>query len=306
MLVFSPLVAAGTYRLEYKTRNLAIYATQPLGSNLTSTLERLDSRIDDLQMELGVYVDSRAEIRIVSDHKSYQSLALGKHKIVEFSDAFYNSKEQRIYIRNATEIAESYLQVLMHEYIHWYLENIFTHTPLWFHEGMATQYSGQMGFERYLLFLRYSFFGQQSDLFRMSYTYPQDRSQWDLFYLSSSMAVNYLRQKHETEWNNFWTLVSSQYRQGQVADFNTSFNMAFHTDLFSFHRQFQRHVKSLKIQYLIFSINGLLAIILPFILILAHYRKRRNMARLPDLPEPTDEDPEPPEEQQIIDEDTLP
>ncbi len=295
LLLFIPLTAADSYALIYKTRNLAIYATDPLGTGLQDTFNRLDSRIDELQMNLGIYVDARAEIRIVKDHKSYQQLALGKNKIVEFSNAFYSSREQRIYIRSATEIAESYLQVLMHEYIHWYLEKIFNHTPLWFHEGLATGYSGQMGFERYLLFLRYSFFGRHSDLFRMSYSYPENRSEWELFYLSSSMAVTYMRQKREKEWNSFWTLVSEQYRSGNKADFTHSFNRAFHSDLFSFHHQFRKYIKSLKVQYLIFSINGLLAMLLPFVLIAAHFRKRRRIATLPDLPEPVDEQDDPPE-----------
>lgn len=296
LLLGVPLTATDSYELKYKTNNLAIYATEPLGTNLQNTFNRLDTRIDDLQMELGIYVDSRVEIRIVKDHKSYQHLALGKNKIVEFSNAFYSSREQRIYIRSAAEIAESYLQVLMHEYIHWYLEKIFVHTPLWFHEGLATQYSGQMGFEKYLLFLQYSFFGKHSDLFRMSYSYPENRSEWDLFYLSSSMAVNYMRQKRAKDWNNFWSLVADQHRSGKKADFTLNFNQAFHSDLFSFHIQFRKYLRSLKIQYLIFSINGLLAMLLPFILIAAHFRKRRRMAKLPDLPEPVDEQDDPSEE----------
>ncbi len=290
LLTLAPLWGSDNYTLKFKTTHLAIYAAHDLHPSMQQTMAQLDTRIDDLQMELGIYVDNLAEIRIVKDHKSYQKLALGKNKIVEFSNAFYSSKEQRIYIRSDNEIAENYLSVLMHEYIHWYLEKVFNHTPLWFHEGLATQYSGQMGFERYLLFLRYSFFGKHSDLFRMSYSYPENRSEWDLFYLSSSMAVSYMRQKLDREWQSFWTLVSDKHRQGEKADFTSCFNLAYHRDLFSFHSQFRHHLKSLRLQYLIFSINGLLAMILPFILIAAHIRKRRRMASLPDLPEAQEEE----------------
>lgn len=294
-LSISPLPATSSYNLVHKTKYLAFYSPDSLDVAMKKNFDLMDDRIDELQMELSIYVDKRVEVRIVNDHKSYQSLALGKNRIVEFSDAFYSSKEKRIYIRNALEIRESYLKVLMHEYIHWYLENIFTRSPLWFHEGLATQYAGQMGFERYLLFLQHSFFGQQSDLFRMSYTYPKNRSEWDLFYLSSSMAVSYMRQKHEKEWGRFWTIVSDQMLSGQKANFTECFNLAYHRDLFSFHSQFGKHVKSLRIQYLIFSINGLLAMILPFALIIAHVRKRRKMSMLPDLPEPVDDSIDDPE-----------
>jgi hypothetical protein len=288
MLFISPKLHS-TYTLQHKTDNLAIYSETPVSGNLISSLNNLDTRIDALQMSLGIYIDKAAPIYLVKDHKSYQSLALGKAKIVEFSEAFYSGNEGRIYIRPAGEIKESFSKILLHEYIHWYLESIFEHTPLWFHEGMATQYSGQMGFERYIYFLQESFFGRSSDLFRMSYNYPEEQEDWQIFYLSSSMAVRYMSENREKEWSYFWELVARQKRSGEKAVFSECFSIAYRSSLYDFHLQFAAYVKRLRFQYLFWGFNSLLAILLPLVLVLAHYRKRKRMALLPDLPEPVDE-----------------
>ncbi len=288
MLVIAPNLH-GTYTLQHTTANLAIYAEAPVTGNLITSLNALDTRIDALQMSLGIYTDKQALIYLVKDHKSYQRLSLGKAKIVEFSEAFYSGKEGRIYIRPAGEIKESFTKTLLHEYIHWYLEGIFQHTPLWFHEGMAVQYSGQMGFERYVYFLQQSFFGHSSDLFRMSYNYPEKQEDWQIFYLSSSMAVRFMSEKREKEWSYFWELVSRHQREGKKAVFSECFSLAYRSNLYDFHLQFAAFVKRLRFQYLFWGINSLLAILLPLVLIMAHHQKRKRMALLPDLPEPVDE-----------------
>ncbi|PKN71909.1 MAG: hypothetical protein CVU50_09590 [Candidatus Cloacimonetes bacterium HGW-Cloacimonetes-3] len=277
------------YTLRHKTNNLAIYSEAAVSGNLKNGLEGLDPRIDALQMSLGIYIDKPASIYLVKDHESYQRLSLGKAKIVEFSDAFYSGNEGRIYIRPVEEIKESFTNTLLHEYIHWYLENIFAHTPLWFHEGMAVQYSGQMGFERYVYFLQQSFFGRSSDLFRMSYSYPKKQEDWQIFYLSSSMAVRFMRENKDNEWAFFWELVSRQQKAGKKAVFSEGFSQAYRTNLYDFHLLFAAYVKRLRFQYLFWGINSLLAIFLPLVLILAHHQKRKRMALLPDLPEPVDE-----------------
>ena len=281
LLLWQPL-SGTSYQLQFKTNNLAVYATQPLPKDIEAVCHQADNKIDDLQMEMGIYLDKLAEVRVVTDKDSYHQLAVGKSKIIEFSDAFYSGKEQRIYIRQRQEISSDYLQVLLHEYVHWYLDRIFTHTPLWFHEGVAVNSSGQMGFEGYLLFLQDSFLGRHSDLFRLSYSYPRNQSEWKLFYLSSAMAVNFMRQEYKQEWQSFWNLVAAKHRLGEKAVFAECFGQAYHQDLFGFHTRFHKHVKNQRILYLVFGFNGLLAVLLPGFLIFAHWRKQRRMRMLPE------------------------
>ncbi len=79
-----------SYPLQLKTNNLAIYAQNPVSQPLAEMLKAMDENIDSFQMELGVYVDALAPVYLIENNRSYQTLALGKAKIVEFSDAFYS------------------------------------------------------------------------------------------------------------------------------------------------------------------------------------------------------------------------
>ena len=281
-----------SYPLQLKTNNLAIYAAEPLSKPLTEMLGKLDDNIDAFQMELGVYLDALAPVYLIESNRSYQTLALGKAKIVEFSDAFYSGTEKRIYVKPLASIQENHRKILLHEYIHWYLEQIFTQTPLWFHEGMATHFSRQMGFEQYLFFLQESFLGKKSDLFRLSYNYPEKKEDWPLFYLSSTMAVSYLKEKKNEQWNNFWELVAQQQRKNQQTPFTEYFNRAFQTTFYNFHKEYAGYIKHLRYQYLFWSINALLALLLPVILIIAWRIRKKRMSALPDLPLPEDDETE--------------
>lgn len=281
-----------TYSLQHRTNNLAIYAEEPVSGRMKLGLNKLDERIDKLQSTISIFIDEPAIIYITKDHASYQRLSLGKQKIVEFSDAFYSGQEAAIYIRPAVEIRESFSNTLLHEYLHWYLEKIFSHAPLWFHEGMATHFSGQMGFERYLYFLQQSFLGRSSDLYRMSYNYPEKQEDWQIFYLSSSMAVRFMSENKAKEWKHFWDIVASIHRSGEKAVFADCFGIAYRSSLYDFHIQFAAYVKRLRYQYLFWGLNSLLALLLPLVLILGHRIKRRRMAMLPDLPEPEEADTE--------------
>ncbi|MDD2228051.1 MAG: hypothetical protein PHY48_01405 [Candidatus Cloacimonetes bacterium] len=290
VLLILPTNLSCTYTLQQKTTYLAVYAEEPISAALRQSLSGLDTRIDELQMSLGIYTDDLVPVYLVKDHKSYQSMALGKDKIVEFSEAFYSGSEGSIYIRPLSEIKDSFRKTLVHEYIHWYLESIFIRTPLWFHEGMATHYSGQMGFERYLYFLQESFIGHTSDLFRMSYSYPEKQSDWQIFYLSSSMAIRFMSEKKPEEWKVFWELVANHKRAGEKAVFNDCFALAYRSNLYDFNQQFAAYVKSLRFQYLFWGMNSLIALFLPLAMILTHYKRKKRMALLPDLPEFVDDE----------------
>lgn len=292
LLSLSPISLNAAYSLQHKTNNLAVYAEEPIPGNMIIGLNKLDERIDELQSTISIYINEPAVIYIAKNNTSYQRLALGKAKIVEFSDAFYSGMDASIYIRPAVEIRESFSNTLLHEYIHWYLEKIFSHAPLWFHEGMATHFSGQMGFERYLYFLQQSFLGRSSDLFRMSYSYPDKQEDWQIFYLSSSMAVRFMNENKAQEWKHFWDMVASITRNGDKAAFNDVFGVAYRSNLYDFHIQFAAYVKRLRYQYLFWGINSILALLLPVVLIIGHRIKRKRMAMLPDFPELEEDDGE--------------
>ncbi|MCB5253573.1 MAG: hypothetical protein RBR69_07135 [Candidatus Cloacimonadaceae bacterium] len=272
-----------------------LYSKRSASASDLALSSSLSHKIADLQITLGIYPKAKVKIYIVHGEENYQKLSLGKAEIVEFSDAFYSGNERVIYIRSQDQIYENYLKILLHEYIHWYLEELFTSAPLWFHEGMATYFSGQMGYDRYLLYLKESLINPKSDLFRIGYFYPEDRADWPRFYLSSAMAVRYMQDKHPDQWQRFWDIVAAYHHKGQKVRFNEAFAAGYHSTLWDFHQDFERYSKRQGYLYLIVAANSLifafLAALMPFA---AQKRKRRlqNLPDLPDIPEPEEKEKE--------------
>jgi hypothetical protein len=274
------------YRKVHESPYHELYSRRSALSSDLALSNALSHRIADLQINLGIYPDSRVKIYVVHKAAEYQALSLGKAEIVEFSDAFYSGKEGVIYIRSQDQIQDNYLKILVHEYIHWYLEELFLSTPLWFHEGMATYHSKQMGYERYLMYLRESLINPKSDLFRIGYEYPRARSDWPRFYLSSAMAVRYMQDKYPSNWQRFWDIVASHNKTGQKLRFHEAFQLAYHIDLWDFHQDFERYSKRQGYLYLIVAANSLIFACLPFVMLAVARKRKRRMENLPDLPEP--------------------
>lgn len=300
LLIAATGLSAVSYRESQRSDYTIFY--QAVGSNLDfSTISaNLNLSIDKLQTELGIYSSEPVEIFVIPDAANYHLLSRGRETIVEFSDAFYSSREKRIYVRNRGQITDDYGKVLMHEYIHWYLDNVFQRAPLWFHEGMATYYAGQMGYDRYLEFIRARFWGKDTDLFRLGYSYPEDQSDWQQYYLSSYFALQLMKDKKTENWQQFWNLTAANWRKGKSTDFIPTFGRAYQTTLWDFANDYSRYSRRLAYQYIIIGINSLVLALLPITLLLGWFKRRKRRAALPDLPIPVDEelppDPEQPED----------
>lgn len=293
------------YQKEFSSEGVDIYAKAPLSPSMLKIADLLEERIASLQMKLGIYPLQEVDIYIVAGEAEYQRLSLGKAEIVEFSDAFYSSSEGRIYIRSGEQVLQNYLKILMHEYIHWYLEQLFIGAPLWFHEGMATYHGGQLGYDRYLMYVQQSFLGKSGNLFRMSYRYPANQEDWPHFYVSSAMALRFMEDKHPEAWNRFWTMVADSHRQGHKIRFNQAFISSYGLSLWDFNLQFERYSRRQGLLYLVVGLNSLIFLSLPFIMLLVARKRRKRMLRLPDLEletaieedsdattDPQDEDPD--------------
>jgi hypothetical protein len=276
------------YQVLHESPYHELYGKKTATASDIALSKALAHKIADLQITLGVYPKTKVKIYIVHGEREYHKLSLGKAEIVEFSDAFYSGEDRAIYIRSQDQIQENYLKILLHEYIHWYLEELFVSAPLWFHEGMATYFSGQMGYDRYLLYLRESLVNPKSDLFRVGYFYPENRADWPRFYLSSAMAVRYMQEKHLDQWGRFWDIVAAYHHQGQKVRFSEAFVTGYYTSLWDFHQTFERYSKRQGYLYLLVALNSLifafLAVLMPF----AVAKRRRRLRRMPDLPEVPD------------------
>ena len=261
-------------------------------------VEDLDERVGQLQMSLGVYPESRADIYIVPDRASYQLLARGRGAIVEFSEAFYSPWERRIYVRSADQVPENYGGLILHEYTHWWLDELLVGAPLWLHEGLATFYGGQLGLDRYYYYVRERFWGNRMDLFKLGYSYPQRREDWEMYYLTSYFAVRYIREMDPEAWRGLWNTVATNNRKGRRTRFSEAFARSYDSNLHTFNLDFAEASKRQAWIYLITGFSSLLFALLPFVVILAMLRQIRKMRAMPDLELPPEPDLELPPEQE--------
>lgn len=271
------------WKVAASTDYFVIYSVDGTFPGGKAFVDELEERVGMLQMDLGVYPRSKAEIRIVPDKARYQSLAKGRGAIVEFSEAFYSTRERRIYVRSIDQIPRNYGGLILHEYTHWFLDELLDKAPLWLHEGMATQSGGQMGLERYYYYVRERFWGNRLDLFELGHSYPQQQENWELYYVTSYFAVRYMREKDPRAWKQFWGIVAANNRRGQKTDFNRAFEKAYGLNLYTFNQDFAAASKRQAWIYLITGFTSMLFAILPFLVIVARIRQKKKMKRLPDL-----------------------
>ncbi len=262
-------------------------------------VDRLEERIAQMQMGLGVYPEAKAEIRIVPDRASYQQLARGKGAIVEFSEAFYSPRERRIYVRSIDQVPENYSGLILHEYTHWFLDELLTEAPLWLHEGLATQQGGQLGLERYYHYVRERFWGNRMDLFKLAYNYPERREDWEMYYVSSYFAVRYMRENNPAAWQEFWQIVAADNQLGKRTRFSEAFGKAYGHNLRSFSQEFAAVSKRQAWIYLLTGFGSLLFALMPFLVILGRLRQKRKMKALPELELPPEEEDMEPEKDDL-------
>lgn len=257
-------------------------------------VKKLHQRINAFQIQLGVYPVKPLVIKILPNRKEYKILTSGKGKLVESSEAFYSPSEQIIYVRSPDQISmESYDNVLMHEYIHWFLDETLTNVPLWFHEGMAFYFSGQFNFQAYYDFTRYRFMGYHISLNDMEINYPVDKNYWNMFYLTSAFAISNLETKRNLQWQEFWNIVGFIYNrssntQSTKSNFIRVFNSAFQMSLFAFSKDYDKTLKRYGWQFPFVGINAIIFALLPLVIISAWLRNRRRMKSLTDHTEVID------------------
>ncbi len=276
------------YHFVANSRYVSIYGSKQTPQSTLQLRQLLDAGIDEIQLHTGIYLEGGPDIYIVSSDKAYEELVKSHGHIVEFSDAFYSSASQKIWTRPIQRLGSNYIKILLHEYMHWYLDQLFEGATLWFHEGMACLFANQLGLESYVSFTRDCFMDKPADLFVMSYQYPKQASQWQTYYLSSLFAVSYLKDKKPQGWARFWAQTSANQKAGNKTLFVRTFNSSFHTTLFDFNLEYRAHLKQKAWQYLLIGFNSIIFSLLPFLLLFIYLKRRRRMKRLPDLPMPED------------------
>ncbi|MCB5231279.1 MAG: hypothetical protein WCX83_05120, partial [Candidatus Cloacimonas sp.] len=226
--------------------------------------------IESFQKSIACYPDLQAEIYIVPNRETYHSLTENYSGIVEFSEAFYQPATKRIYVRNINDLKEhsKLRKILLHEYIHYFIEELYQDIPLWFNEGMAVYFSNDLSIDREFRYAKDFLLGNTKPLTEMRYQYPKGQIQWESFYAKSALAVKYLYTNHREEFYQLWKLSQNNSRFG--VGFFRAFSMTEHQFSILLEDNLQRRFK---IEILLAS-TGIVWSLLPLVMLIAWVRKK--------------------------------
>ncbi|KQC06918.1 MAG: hypothetical protein APR54_06610 [Candidatus Cloacimonas sp. SDB] len=255
-----------------------VFVTTPASDSLliVNTIKRFSADIDNFQRKIGQYPELKIRIVVINDEDDYLAYAKSRSEIIEFSRAFYSRRDSTIYLRNPRN-HKNFIQlnqIMLHEYIHHFVAHYWKNTPLWFNEGMAVYFSGDLSIEREFNFVKNYILGNSLQLEQMKYNYPENRIAWESFYAKSGLAVKYLYQKKYREFINFCD------RGAQGENFSKAFFHSFYFTPLDYSRFFEEYSKKHFTVEILLASTGLIWGILPLILIIGWIRKKIIAARI--------------------------
>ena len=254
----------------FSVRNIDIYHHQRDNKIVQQLVDYIHQDIDEFQRAIGFYPDIETKIVVAPDKEFYRNLVSDYAGVIEFSEAFYSGKDGKIYIRNLRDLSQlnRLRTTVLHEYIHHFIDSFYESVPLWFHEGMAVFFSGDLGFDRELTFAKDFLLGNTQPLSEMVNNYPSSRVRWGAFYTKSALAMKYLYSRHTEEFYRFWDLAE------ETSNFERAFITAFNMTPKMFSHHFDEHIdKRFKTEILL-SFTGILWSMFPLFLIIAWLRKK--------------------------------
>ena len=236
---------------------------------IQKVLMQFDADIRNFQRSVGSYLDSKINIKIAADKEEYNTWTKGSGKVIEFSQAFYNRKTNTIFLRHPSELKSltALKRILLHEYIHHFVGKFWRNPPLWFNEGMAVYFTGDLGFEREMNFARNYVLGNSRSLEMMKYHYPRNQIEWESFYAKSGLAVKYLYQKKQ----EFYRLWDNSIPDGE---FENAFRKSFLMTTRDFSIIFEEYARTHFRAELLLASTGMIWSILPLVLIAGVIRKK--------------------------------
>ncbi len=254
----------------YFSGNVHIYSkstNQKLANKLAA---QLHSDIIQFQKQIGSYDNKPVKIIMAESADEYRKWTQRSSAIIEFSQAFYNNQNKLIYLRDPGELRTllRIRKILLHEYIHHFINNHIKDPPLWFHEGMAIYFSHDMSINREFNFAKNYILGNSVPLELMKYSYPKNRIEWESFYAKSGLAIKYLFTQRKNSFYQFWDEVKKE------GNFNSAFIKSFYFTPKDFSALFEEYAKSHFRAEIFMASSSLIWGFMPLILIIAVIRKK--------------------------------
>lgn len=267
-LAFSLLLADYNW-IEIKKDNVKFIGSRSDSVIIKQLSVKLQKEINNFQMRISQYPKHQVKIVVAPDKEFYQKL-IGKNRgIIEFSEAFFSHGNKTIYIKNLDNVNFNSLnRILLHEYIHLFVDYYFSDAPLWFHEGMAVYFSDPLDYGREINFAFDHIVGNIPDLANMEKNYPENRAKWRSFYSLSALTLKYLYDEEKKSFYLLWDLAEKDYT------FERAFRTSFFMSLPRFYKKMDNILQErLKVEILM-SLSGFIWALLPIILIIGWIRKR--------------------------------
>jgi len=229
----------------------------------------INTDIGEFQKAIGFYPQVEVIIVIAPTEEYYRNLVSDYRGIIEFSQAFYSRADKTIYIRSLRNLRQfsNLRKIILHEYIHHFIDTVFYNAPLWFHEGMAVFFSGELSFDKEFMYAKDFLFGNTQTLLEMTDQYPSGSIRWNPFYIKSALAVKHLYTHYSDGFYELW-----DYHDHPV-NFNSQFITTFKMTITHFSNLLEEHLQKRFRLEIALAFSGLIWGLLPIILLFGWLRK---------------------------------
>lgn len=229
----------------------------------------LAKEIVKFQMKVRAFPDIETIINIASDNDMYNSWIESKGRIFESSQAFCDLKSNEIFIRNPSVIRDNrkLITIILHEYIHLFVNYHWTDAPLWFHEGMAVYFSEGLSINKTFHFISNYAFHKTYLLKKYAYKYPDNPADYYPYYFQSAFVVKKMIDDYPNKFTDLF----------DYSGFNTKFNDAFQKAFLKTHEDFlsenEKRISRFFYFNIYFGVLSLMWIMFPVFLIIANVKK---------------------------------
>ncbi len=267
LLLTGALLSATVFSKTYNFDQISVEASRDDSLLVNYILTDFYASIETFQQKIGWYPDLAVNIKIAASQAEFLELAKTNTSIIHKANAFYDLQNKCIVLHHPRNkpIFHKIRRILMHEFIHLYVDAKWENAPLWFHEGMAVYYSGGLAWHQEYLYLTSYLFKNNLHLSKMRSAYPQNEITWELFYAHSASTVHFLSKFHKDNWQRFW--------DNSNPNWDTAFHQSFLLNEKSLEKLLTRHNSySLWLVALVF-VSSLIGLLMPLLLIIAWLRR---------------------------------
>ncbi|MCL2065011.1 MAG: hypothetical protein FWG98_11680 [Candidatus Cloacimonetes bacterium] len=228
------------------------------------------------QFELKSFPDIEITINIAPDRETFSNWINERNVRLPNALGFADLKNNHIFIQNPRYIRSNkrLIDLLLHEYIHLYVNYHFDDAPLWFHEGLAWHYSEKITLNQTFQFMTNNAFNTNYLLIRYAYSYPENMMNIEPFYFQSAMLIRKMTDENKNQLIRLFDLGA------QNQSFTEAFMNSFFMSDIEFLRIFERELQTF------FRLNIYKGVILltwlcfPIFLIIARIKKNRKTKEL--------------------------